>query len=104
MGTSIDQRRERRFKPNQSATVKVLGLRPGLVIQACILDVSGSGMRLRSTVAIPCGAPIEIEVNNTMSRGTVCRCEPEQDSYDVGVQMLKTAPLSTFLAKATKTS
>ncbi len=90
----MEQRREHRFKLNQTATVKVLGLRPGPVIQVGILDISGSGMRLHSKLPVPCGTPIEIEVevNHTVARGSVCRCKPKQGSYELGVQVSETAP------------
>ncbi len=85
----MDHRKEGRFKPNQVATLRVLGMIPGPVMQACVLDVSGGGMRLRSQVPVPCGAPVEVEVSNTVSRGSVCRCEVIQNSYQLGVKVLK---------------
>ena len=91
----MEQRRENRFKPNQNATLTVLGLNPGAsVIQACILDVSGSGMGLLSGLPIPCGAQIEIKVGHTVARGSVCRCEPVEDSYELGVQVSMTEVLT----------
>jgi hypothetical protein len=94
-GLRVEQRRESRFEPNQIATIKVLGLglTPGPVIEARILDVSGSGMRLESTLPSPCGALIEIETNRTVSRGTVCRCNEQNSSFEVGVQVSETDPV-----------
>jgi hypothetical protein len=87
----MEQRIESRFEPNQIATVKVLGLGlPGPVIEARILDVSGSGMRLHSRLPVPCGALIEVETEHTVSRGTVCRCSEQDRSYEVGVQVSET--------------
>jgi hypothetical protein len=91
----MEQRRENRFKPNQTATLTVLGLNPGAsFFQACILDISGSGMGLRSGLPIPCGAQIEIKVGQTVARGSVCRCEPIGDSYEIGVQVVMTEVLT----------
>jgi len=91
----MEQRRENRFKPNQTAILRVLGLNPGTsVIEASILDISGSGMGLRSGLPIPCGAQIEIKVGQTVSRGSVCRCEPIGDSYELGVQVAMTEVLT----------
>ena len=87
VSSRIERRRERRFKPNQIATVRVLALRPGPILQASILDISGSGLRLRIDLPLPCGAPIEIEWDHLLAHGKVCRCEPEQDSYELGVQV-----------------
>ena len=85
--SKIERRRECRFKPNQIATVRVLALRPGPILQASVLDISGSGLRLRIDLPLPCGAPIEIEWDHLLAHGKVCRCEPEQDSYELGVQV-----------------
>ena len=87
VSSKIEQRRESRFKPNQMATVRVLAFRPGPVLQASVLDISGSGLRLRIDLPLPCGAPIEIEWDHLLAHGKVCRCEPEQDSYNLGVQI-----------------
>jgi hypothetical protein len=87
----VEHRREYRFKPNQIATVTVLGLRPGPALQACILDLSGSGMRLRSSLPVPCGSDVEISVNEIVARGNVCRCDPDEDSFEIGVSGLETA-------------
>jgi len=72
--------------------IQVLGLRPGPLVQACILDISGSGMRLRSKLPVPCGVPVSIEVNDTVATGSVFRCVPKEDSYELGVKVLETAP------------
>jgi hypothetical protein len=58
-------------------------------MQVSILDISGSGMRLYSRLPVPCGTLIEIELNKTLARGNVCRCEPKQNSYELGVQVSK---------------
>jgi PilZ domain len=76
--------------------LQVLGLRPGPVIQVAILDISGSGMHLGSKLPVPCGVDIEIEVNDTVCRGSVCRCEPEQGSYELGIQVSETRPVSSL--------
>ena len=91
--SKVEQRRESRFKPNQLATVRVLTLRPGPVLQASVLDVSGSGLRLRLDLPLPCAAPIEIEWDHSLSRGTVRRCELEEDRYEIGVQVSETGPI-----------
>ena len=88
----MENRKEGRSKPNQIATVQVLGLRPGPVVSASILDISGSGMRLRSKLPAPCGASIEIKTNNMVAQGRVSRCDPKQGFYELGVQVSKMAP------------
>jgi hypothetical protein len=90
----MESRREHRFKLNQTLTVRVLGSRLWPVMQASILDASGSGMRLRSGLPVPSGTPIEIESDHLLSKGSVCRCESEQDSYEIGIQVSETGPVS----------
>jgi hypothetical protein len=91
MKHTVEQnRREPRFKPNQVVTVKVLGMMPGPIMQARVCDISGSGMRLRTPLPVPCGTPIEIEAHEMLSLGSVCRCEPDNGSYTIGVQISET--------------
>ena len=94
VSSKIERRRESRFKPNQVATVRVLALRPGPILQASVLDISGSGLRLRIDLPLPCGASIEIEWDHLLAHGKVCRCEPEQNSYELGVQIAVTEALT----------
>jgi hypothetical protein len=91
--SKVEQRRESRFKPNQIATVRVLALRPGPILQASVVDVSGSGFRLRISLPLPCGAPIEIEWDHSLARGKVCRCELAEDCYELGIQVSETGPV-----------
>lgn len=91
---NAEHRREHRFKPNQTATVAVQGLLPGPATQALVLDVSGSGMHLHTVLPMPCGARVKIELNGTVAVGTICRCEPEGNAYDIGVEVSETAPRS----------
>jgi len=88
----VQRRREPRFKPNQNATVLVVGFKPGPVINACVLDISSRGMRLRTNSPVPNGTKVDITVNRTVSRGSVCRCEPHGESYELGVRDLETVP------------
>jgi PilZ domain len=90
----VESRAERRFKPNQAATVRVLGQGPRPVLQATILDFSGKGMCLRVPRPVPSGTPVEIETNNLLARGSVLRCEPKRSSYELGVQLSETFAVS----------
>jgi len=60
------------------------------LIEACVMDISGSGVQLRLPMPIPCGATIEIEGGDTLVLGEVCRCEPVEGAYAVGVQVSQT--------------
>jgi len=59
-------------------------------MSASVRDISGSGMRLRTSLPVPCGTPIEIEAQETLALGSVCRCEPDNGSYTIGVQISDT--------------
>jgi hypothetical protein len=97
---TVEQRRERRFSPNQAVTLKVLGMKPGPVMRASVCDISGSGMRLRTPLPLPCGTPIEIEAHEMLTLGSVCRCEPDNGFYTIGVQISKTGLPKTTLGGA----
>lgn len=56
----------------------------GLSTSAEILDVSGSGIRLRLARPMPCGMPVEIDAGDTMALGEICRCEPEMPASPHG--------------------
>lgn len=49
-------------------------------------------MRLRLHLPLPYGAPIEVEVNDTVKHSSVCRCEPREGAYELGVQISEPAP------------
>ena len=87
---NADRRRERRFQPHQDAMLKASGWRPGPIMKASVLDISGSGMRLRTPLPVPCGTPVEIHTNETLTCGSVCRCKPDNVSYTLGVQLSNT--------------
>jgi hypothetical protein len=87
---NADRRREHRFKPNRDAMLKVSSSRPGPIMHASILDISESGNRLRTPMPVACGTAVEIHTSETLTSGTVCRCEPDNVSYTVGVQLSKT--------------
>jgi hypothetical protein len=89
---TVEQRREYRFKPNQQVTLRVLGMRPGPIMSASVCDISGSGMRLRTQLPVPCGTRIEIEAQETLALGSVCRCEPDNGSFSIGVEISETGP------------
>lgn len=61
-------------------------------MQASVLDISGSGMRLLTKSPVPCGASVEVWMNESVAWGSVCRCEPAEDSYELGIQVFETAP------------
>jgi hypothetical protein len=37
--------------------------------------------------------PVSIEVNDAVASGSVFRCDPKQDSYELGVKVSEIAPV-----------
>ena len=88
----MERRKEPRIKLNirQPVILAVLSAAGSHVIEAYLLEISGSGLQLRVPKRIPCGAPVKIDWNNTLMLGEICRCEPEAGAYTVGVQLSQT--------------
>ena len=86
----MERRREPRLKNTQPVTLTTLGAAPGHPIEACVLEMSGSGLRLRTPVPVPCGAQVKIDGPNALLLGEVCRCEPGRGAYILGVHLSHT--------------
>jgi hypothetical protein len=88
----VEARKESRLKLDvrQPVILTVLGAKGSHVIEAYLLDISGSGLQLRVPKPVPCGAPVEIDCKHTLMLGEVSRCEPEAGAYTVGVQLSQT--------------
>jgi hypothetical protein len=65
----------------------MLGPQGSPVIEACVVDISGSGLKVRAPVSVSCGAPVKIDGNNTLILGEVCRCVSEEGAYTVAIQV-----------------
>lgn len=52
---------------------------------AVVVDMSGSGVRLKLPHPIPCGAAIKIETDDLLMLGEVIRCEPDGQTCTAGV-------------------
>ena len=57
------------------------------MIEVCVLDISESGMRLRSPIPIPCGTPVKIDGCSAVVLGEVCRCIPKEGADTVGLHL-----------------
>jgi len=89
-GDGAERRRESRLRTNEPVTLTLLGVSTGLqspVFEACVLDVSGSGMRARTPGPIPCGALVRVDTKKLLMLGEVCRCERADGAYIVGIQL-----------------
>jgi hypothetical protein len=86
----MERRKEPRLYVSQPVTVTLIEGRVRRLIEACVLDISNSGLQLRLPTPLPCGAAIEIEGEDALAVGEVCRCEPEKGAYRVGVKVSQT--------------
>ena len=86
----MDRRSEPRLKTWQPVTLTVLGAGGGYRIEACVQDMSGSGLQVRAPSPVPRGTPVKIDSRNALMLGEVCRCEPEDDAYRVGIHLSQT--------------
>ena len=91
----MERRRESRLRVIKTATLRVLdrmaGPSLGRAIDAEVVDVSGSGIRLRTRVPVPCGASVEVDDRRLLLLGEICRCVQDSDgTYTVGLRVLET--------------
>ena len=90
----MERRKEPRLKIHQDVTITVLGQRIVAPMQARVVDISGSGMRLLVPAQIPFSTGIKIDSKNALVLAEVNRCVREGHSYTVGVTLLHS--LSVF--------
>jgi hypothetical protein len=89
---SAEGRREPRFQPKHSATLRVLGLNAVPLRKVSVLDISSSGMRLRGKLPLACGALVEVDFDHSTARGTVCQCKPDREYFELAVEVSQTTP------------
>ncbi len=70
----------------------VLGILGDPSVAGCVIDMSGSGLRVTLALPIPCGAPVKVEAGDMLMLGEVVRCEamegePAGTMYAVGVHL-----------------
>jgi len=83
---------ERRAEPRTKTILSVLLRAPDVhPMEACLLDISSRGARLRAPQPIPVGAEIRIEAEDLLLFGTVKRCCQTRGAHEVGIVL--TMPL-----------
>jgi hypothetical protein len=73
--------------------VTALGLMGMPPMSGRVLDVSGSGLRLRLPNPVPCGSPVKVESQQMVMLGEVARCEDDLEGYAVGLMLFHTMPV-----------
>lgn len=93
----MEHRRESRLKTSKAVTLSVVSLMGepsvGNLMNARVLDTSGSGMRLEVALPVPCGAEVVIEDQRMRILGETMRCDPKSDGYIVAVRVTETGLL-----------
>ena len=80
---------------SKNVTLEVISLMGepsmGTLMNARVLDVSGSGMRLELSQPVPCGATVQIEDQRMRVVGETLRCDPAGAGYVVAVSVSETS-------------
>jgi hypothetical protein len=71
-----------------------IGLMAMPPIAGRVVDMSGSGLQLRTPNPVPCGSPVKVESPQLAMLGEVCRCQFDGDGYIVGLLLFQSAPAS----------
>lgn len=82
----VERRSEPRFE-SQKTIILTLLEEDGLALPALAVELSGSGMRLILSRAVPVGAAVKIEPDDSMILGEVCYCEPHAHGYLIGLKL-----------------
>lgn len=90
----MERRKEPRLNLKQDVAITVLGGMVAPTMNACVLDISGNGMRLRVPTKLPAGTAIKIDAKNALVLAEVARCMPDGKAFTIGVTLLHS--LSVF--------
>ena len=81
----MERRKEPRFKTNQPAELRILD--DGGTCQATLLEISGKGLRVRVDGPLKLGAPVRLDVEQTIILGEVTHSTSSADGYEAGIQV-----------------
>jgi hypothetical protein len=88
----VESRKEVRLKVNQPVTMTAVGLTAMPPTAGRVLDMSGSGLQVRTSNPVPCGSPVKVESGRLVILAEVCRCQSDGEGYVVGLTVLHSAP------------
>jgi hypothetical protein len=99
----VDRRSEPRFDAQKQLVLTLLeehGLvQHALALPALAIEMSEGGMRLLLTRAIPVGAPVKIEAEDSLFLGEVCYCESQATGFLIGLKLLQVLSNLSELAR-----
>jgi PilZ domain-containing protein len=88
MMTKTERDLDRRTEPRIKAGLSVLLTTPNAhPMEACLLDVSPRGARLRVPEVVPSGTNVRIEAHELLLTGTVKRCCLIHGGHEVGIRL-----------------
>jgi hypothetical protein len=93
---AVERRSEPRFETSQTVLLRTQNTHP---IEACVLDVSSRGVRLRASAPIPVGASVRVDAQELLLFGTTTRCEPTDRGYNVGISLSRPLEMLDELRK-----
>jgi len=96
----MERRKEPRLKANQPVMVTALGMMGMPPMSGRVLDMSGSGLRVRLPNPVPCGSPIKVESQYLVMLGEVARCEDGCGDYIVGLVLFHTEAVADKPSRA----
>jgi len=82
----MNKRREPRFQADQSVVVTIL-TDPQIRLDARVKNASGRGLGLVTAVAVPSGAPLRIEFEDSIVLGESIYCRADRDGHFIGVEL-----------------
>jgi len=82
---TAERRREARYR-TADRTAQIVMTKPDLACEGVILDVSRSGMRLRTNRYLEVEGAVTLHIGHITVTGRICRCTVNQDrTFDIGV-------------------
>jgi hypothetical protein len=92
----MERRKEKRLRVTQPVMLLALGERGNRLIEACVLDISRNGVRVRSSTSLACETQVKIDGEDVHILGTVSRCEAQKGgSYNIAIKV--SDPLSSLI-------
>jgi len=81
----MEKRFELRFQVHQAVQVTLLAR--DLRLAGHIADISGRGMRLLLNAALPVGAAVRVDLDDSLLLGEVRYCIRNDDQFAIGLQL-----------------
>ena len=82
----MEKRKEVRYPVHRPVKLTVLGDHPA-ELDAYMSNLSGRGLRMTTSEAVPVSAAVKVNFDDTMMLGEVCYCEPSGTQWAVGLEM-----------------